>query len=74
VALIELREDLVGSPLQSVVEVIALSRGKPSHHSQVSVVSQNVHMDLAAPQPELTVRMATVCENPYVAKEVQHVL
>jgi hypothetical protein len=48
VALIELREGLVGSPLQSVVEVITSSRGKPSHHGRVGGVSQNVHMDLAA--------------------------
>jgi hypothetical protein len=56
VALTELREGLVGSPLQSVVEVVTLSRGKPSLQGRVSGVSQNVHMDLAAPQPELTVR------------------
>jgi hypothetical protein len=31
-------------------------------------------MDLVAPQPKLTVRMATVCGNPCVAKAVQHVL
>jgi hypothetical protein len=64
----------VGSPLQSVVEVIALSRGKPIRHSRVSGVSQNFHMDLAAPQPELTVRTATVCGNPRVAKAMEHVL
>jgi hypothetical protein len=49
VALTELREGLVGSPLQSVVEVITPSHGKPSHHGRVSGVSQNVHMDLAVP-------------------------
>jgi hypothetical protein len=49
VALTELHEGLVGSPLQSVVEVITPSRGKPSHHGRVGGVSQNVHMDLAAP-------------------------
>jgi hypothetical protein len=74
VALTELCEGLVGSPLQSVVEVIASSRGKPSRHSHVSEVSRNVHMDLEAPQPKLMVRMATVCGNPHVAKAVQHVL
>jgi hypothetical protein len=73
VALTELCEGLVGSPLQSVIEVVASSHGKPSHHSRVSGVSQNVHMDLAAPQPELTVRMAMVSRNPHVAKVVQHV-
>jgi hypothetical protein len=49
VALTELREGLVGSPLQSVIEVIASSHAKPSHHSRVSGVGWNVHMDLAAP-------------------------
>jgi hypothetical protein len=49
VALTELHEGLVGSPLQSVVEVVTPSRGKPSRHGQVGGVSQNVHMDLAAP-------------------------
>jgi hypothetical protein len=73
VALTELREGLVGSPLQCVVEVVAVSRGIPSRHSRVSGVSQNVHMDLAVPQPELTVWTATVCGNPHVAKAVQHV-
>jgi hypothetical protein len=74
VALIELHEGLVGSPLQSVVEVITSSRGKPSRHGQVGGVSQNVHVDLAAPQPELMVRTATVRGEPRVAEAVQHVL
>jgi hypothetical protein len=39
VALTELREGLVGSPLQSVIEVVPLSYGKPSRHGQVSGVS-----------------------------------
>jgi hypothetical protein len=73
VALIELREGLVGSPLQSVVEVITPGRGKPSRHSRVDGVSRNVHMDLVAPQPELTVRMAMVRGEPRVAEAVQHV-
>jgi hypothetical protein len=47
--LTELREGLVGSPLQSVIEVITPSRGKPSRHGRVGGVSRNVHMDLAAP-------------------------
>jgi hypothetical protein len=50
-----------------------LSRGKPSRHSWVSGVSQNVHMDLAAPQPELMVWAATIWGNPRVAKAVEHV-
>jgi hypothetical protein len=73
VALTELREGLVGSPLQSVVEVVTLSRGKPSHHGRIDGVSQNVHMDLAVPQPKLMVRMATVRGEPRVADAVQHV-
>jgi hypothetical protein len=56
VALTELREGLVGSPLRSDVEVIPSSHGKPSCHGRVGGVSRNVHMDLAAPQPELTVQ------------------
>jgi hypothetical protein len=31
-------------------------------------------MDLAAPQPALMIRMATVCGNPRVAEAVQDVL
>jgi hypothetical protein len=73
VALTELREGLVGSPLQSVVDVVTPSRGKPSRHGRVSGVSPNVHMDLAAPRSELTVRMATVCGKTCVAEAVQHV-
>jgi hypothetical protein len=73
VALTELREGLVGSPLQSVVEVVTLSRGKPSHHGRVGGVSRNVHIDLVVPQPELTVRMTTVRGKPHVAEAVQHV-
>jgi hypothetical protein len=72
VALTELREGLVGSPLQSVVEVITPSRGKPSHHGSVGGVSQNVHMDLAAPQPELAVQVAVIRGKPRVAEAVQH--
>jgi hypothetical protein len=73
VALTELREGLVGSPLQSVIEVVTPIRGKPRHHGRVGGVSRNVHMDLAAPQPELTVRTATVRRKPRVAEAVQHV-
>jgi hypothetical protein len=73
VALTELREGLVASPLQSVVEVVTPSRGKPSRHGWVGGVRRNVQMDLAAPQPELTVWMATVRGKPRVAEAVQHV-
>jgi hypothetical protein len=70
----ELREGLVGSPLQSVIDVITPSHGKPSRHGRVGWVSRNVHMDLAAPQPELTLRVATIRGKPRVAEAVQHVL
>jgi hypothetical protein len=73
VALTELHEGLVGSSAQSVVEVVTLSHGKPSHHSRVSGVSKNVHIDLAAPQPKLMEWMTTVCGSPRVAKAVQHI-
>jgi hypothetical protein len=73
VALTELHEGPVGSPLQSVVEVVTPSHGKPSHHRRVSGVSRNVHMDLAVPQPKLMVRTATVRGEPRVAEAVQHV-
>jgi hypothetical protein len=73
VALTELREGLVGSPLHSVVEVVTPSHGKPSRHGRVSGVSQNVHMDLAAPQPELMVRTTTVRGKTRVAEVVQHI-
>jgi hypothetical protein len=73
VALTELREGLVGSPLQRVIEVVTPSRRKASRHCWVGGVSRNVHMALAAPQPELTVRMATVRGKPRVAEAVQHV-
>jgi hypothetical protein len=36
-------------------------------------VSRNIHMDLAAPRPELTVRTAMVRGKPCVAEVVQHV-
>jgi hypothetical protein len=72
--LIELREGLVGSPLQSVIEVITPSRGKPSRHGRVGGVSRNEHMDLTVPQPKLTVRAATVCRKSRVVEAVQHIL
>jgi hypothetical protein len=74
VALIELREGLVGSPLQSVIEVVTPNHGKPSRHCRVGGVSQNVDMKLAAPQPELMLRAATIRRKPHVAEAVQHVL
>jgi hypothetical protein len=73
VVLTELREGLVGSPLQSVIEVVPSSRGKPSRHGRVGGVSQNVHMDLTVPQPELTVWTAMIRGEPRVAEAVQHI-
>jgi hypothetical protein len=73
VAPTELHEGIVGSPLQSVSEVITPSRGKPSRHGRVGGVSWNAHMDLVAPQPKLMVRMATVRGEPRVAEAMQHV-
>jgi hypothetical protein len=73
VVLIKLREGLVGSPLQSVVEVATPSHGKPSRHGQVGGVSRNIHMDLAVPQPKLTVWVAAIRRKPRVAEAVQHV-
>jgi hypothetical protein len=73
VALTELREELLGSPLQSVIEVVTPSRGKPSCHDRVGGVSRNVHMDLVVPQPKLTVWTTTVRREPRVAEVVQHI-
>jgi hypothetical protein len=70
VALTELHEGLMGSPLQSVIEVVAPSRGEPSRHGRVSGVSWNVHMDLVVPKPKLTVRATTVRGSPLIAKAV----
>jgi hypothetical protein len=73
VALTVLHEGLVGSPLQSVIEVVTLSHGKPSRHGRVGGVSRNVHMDFAVSQSELTVWVATVRGEPRVAEAVQHI-
>jgi hypothetical protein len=73
VELTEIREGLVGSPLQSVIEVITLSHGKPSRHGRVGGVSWNIHMDLVVPQPELTVWAAMVRGKPRVIKALQYV-
>jgi hypothetical protein len=73
VVLTELCEGLVGSPLQSVVDVIAPSRGEPSHHGRDSGVSWNVHMDLTTPKQKLMVQVTMVRRGPRVAKTVQHI-
>jgi hypothetical protein len=71
--LTELREDLVGSPLYGVVEVVTDGRGEPGHHAQVGRVSQDVHVDLIASMPKLTVWVTTVRGSPRVTKMVKHV-
>jgi hypothetical protein len=74
VVLTKLREDLVGSRLQSVIEVVACSHGEPGRHARVGGVCRDVHMDLAASMPELMVWAAMVRGSPRVAETVQHVL
>jgi hypothetical protein len=59
---------LVGSPLQSVIEVITHSRGEPSHHAWVRWVSRDVREDLAASMPKLTIWAAMVRGSPRVTK------
>jgi hypothetical protein len=73
VALTKLHEGLVGSSLQSVVEVVTHSRGEPNRYARVGGVSQDVHMDLTVSMPKLTVWVAMVRRGPHVAKAVQHV-
>jgi hypothetical protein len=73
VALTELCEGLVGSPLQSVIEVVFPSHGEPSRHGWVRGVIRDVHVDPAAPKPEMTVRATMVCRSPRVAKTGQHI-
>jgi hypothetical protein len=73
VALIELHEDLLGSPLHGVIEVIAGGHGEPGRHARVEWVSRDIHMDLAASIPKLTVQATTVCGSPNVAEMVEHV-
>jgi hypothetical protein len=73
VALIELREGLVGNPLQGVIEVVAGGRGEPGCHARVRRVGRDVHVDLAASTPELTVWAAMVCGSLCVTKTVEHV-
>jgi hypothetical protein len=68
VALTELHEGLVGSPLQGVVEVIAGGRG------ELGRVSRDVHVDLVASTLELTVLATPVHRSPRVAETVEHVL
>jgi hypothetical protein len=69
VALTELHESLVVSPLQGAIEVVAGGR-----HAKVRRVSQDVHLDLAASTPKLMVWATTVCGSPRVAETVKHVL
>jgi hypothetical protein len=73
VVLTELREVLVGSPLQGVIEVIAGGCGEPCRHAWVGRVSQDVHLDLVASTSEPTVRATPVLRSPRVAEPVEHV-
>jgi hypothetical protein len=72
-ALIELRAGLVGNPLQGFVEVITGVHGELRCHARVGRVSQDVHMDLAASTPKLTIWVTTVCRSLHVAEMVKHV-
>jgi hypothetical protein len=63
----------VGSPLEGVIEVIADGRGEPGRHAWVRRVSRDIHVDLTASTPELTVRMNTVRGSPHVADTVEHI-
>jgi hypothetical protein len=74
VVLTELREGLVGSPLQIVVDVVTPSRGEPNHHARIRGVGRDVYVDLAASTPELTVWATTENGSPRVAKAVQQIL
>jgi hypothetical protein len=60
VALTKLHEGLVGRPVQSVIKVVARSRGEPSYHAWVEGVSKDVLVDLAASTPKLMVQATTV--------------
>jgi hypothetical protein len=71
--LTELHEGLVGSPLQGVVEVITGGRGEPGRHARVRRVSRDIHVDLTASTPELTVWATMVRGSPCVAETVKHV-
>jgi hypothetical protein len=73
VVLTEIREGLLGNPLQSVIEVVTGSCGDPCHHAWVGGVSWDVHVDLATSMPELTIRVAMVCRSLRVAETVEHV-
>jgi hypothetical protein len=73
VALTELHEGLVGSPLQGVIEVIAGGRGESGRHARVRRVRRDVHVDLAVSTSELTVRVTTVHGSLRVTEMVKHV-
>jgi hypothetical protein len=73
VALTELQEGLVGSLLQGVVEVVAGGRGEPGRHAQIRRVSRDIHMDLVASTPELTIRARMVRRSSHVAEMVKDI-
>jgi hypothetical protein len=74
VALTELHEGLVGSPLHGVIEVVTDGRGEPGHQALVGRVSRDVYVDLAASTPKLTVWVTMVRGSHRVAETVKHVL
>jgi hypothetical protein len=57
---IELHEDPVGSPLQSVAELVSCGGREPRHHARVRGVSWDIHVDLTMPMSELTVQATAV--------------
>jgi hypothetical protein len=60
IVFIELHEDPVGSPLQSVTELVSCGGHEPRHHARVRGVSRDIHVDLTMPMSELTVQAAAV--------------
>jgi hypothetical protein len=73
VVLTELREGMVGSPRQCVIEVVAGDHGELGRHARVGRVSRDVHVDLTVSTPKLTVWATTVRGSPRVAEMVKHV-
>jgi hypothetical protein len=73
VALTELREGLVGSALQGVIEIVVGGCGEPSRHAQLGRVSRDILVDLIASTPELTVWATMTRGSLRVAETVEHV-
>jgi hypothetical protein len=73
VVLTELHEGLVGSRLQGVIEVVAGGHGELGRHARVRRVSRDVHVDLTASTPGITLQVTTVRGSPCVAETVKHI-